>query len=97
MNTKEALKILKEQGYSFEVCGKKYYQLPGYYEYSARQLIKWAKCYTSEHKFNTAWKSPLKEFRHRKNRAKTKDDIHHERFDNFGKGLRKDEDPWNWD
>jgi hypothetical protein len=44
------------------------------------------------------WNSTVKEFRHRNNRAKTKELMNSENYDTLGpKSLAKDENIWNWD
>lgn len=39
----------------------------------------------------------VKHFGKRKNRQATREALHHEDYDRFGKGRIKDEDPWGWD
>lgn len=103
MNLKKALEILKLHSYQIYKLNGKYYQrsysgsIPDE-EISKKEIIKKAKIYTSSNNQNTAMKSGMKEFRHRNNRAQTKQDIHRENFDSFSKNkLRKDENSWNWD
>lgn len=98
MNLKKALNILKCRGWKIEYKNGKYYKDWGFLveEITPREIVRIARLYTSDNKSNTVIKSGMKEFRHRKNRTKTREDLKHERYDNFGKGLRKDENPWNW-
>jgi hypothetical protein len=101
VNLEEALKILKEQDRIFEkVKGGYLEKCPFYTSWneivSARQVINTAKSYTSEGTQRSVKKN-LKQSRREKNRSATKEDIHHERYDNFSKNnLRKDGDPWDW-
>lgn len=103
MNAKEAVKILRREGYDVEKEGKLYwvtYEGRAWYDkpITAREMIKQAKIYTSENNQNTAMKKKLKHFRHRNNRAKTRENLDTENYDAFPQGkLAKDEDPWNWD
>lgn len=102
MNLEKALKILKGEWHTFVKTAKGYVQEHDFmaqyeYIYTPRKIINWAKLYTSEgQRLNI--KQKVKQERKEKNRHHTKQDIHHERFENFSKNkLRKDGDIWNWD
>ena len=102
MNIKEALKILKREGYRIEKAGDKYIDLPEsgrkQYEYSARQIIKWARIYTSADKRRTSLKGTLKYYHKRKNRRISKNKINHKKYDDLSsnKEVYK-ENIRNWD
>lgn len=113
MNTEEAIKILRREGYTVtpeENLGDKRGQ-PRYivdrefnlpngkpFFYTARELIKWAKCYTSENNRTTAMKRNIKKYDRIKNRRATKKAIKEERWDDIPlNGKVKEEDSWNWD
>lgn len=112
MNTEEAIKILRREGYTValeENLGDKKVQryiidrefsCPNDKPFlmTARELIKWARCYTSENNHNSAIKRNIKEFDHIKDRRATKRAIKEERWDDIPlKGKVKEENPWNWD
>lgn len=104
MNVKIAIKILREHGYkiiSHDSEKKWSIAYNGFCldeKLSGREIIKMARIYTSDNNQNTAMKRSLKHFRNRKNRSKTREDLSHDRFDNFDKNkLRQDDDSWNWD
>ena len=97
----KAMKHLNELGFDIEIVDGKYV----YKHYaplkdeilSERDIIKLAKVYSNEGQ-RTPAKANTKEFRHRNNRAQTRQDIHNENFDSFfQKKLRRDENIWNWD
>lgn len=97
----KAMNLLNEIGFNIEIVDGRYVNkqyAPLNDEFlTERELIKWARIYSSEGQ-RTPIKRNVKEFRHRNNRAKTREDIHRENFDSFSQGeLRKDEDIWNWD
>ena len=95
----KVMNLLNEIGFNIELVDGKFVSFNQGYEeiLSDRQVIKWARIYSSEGQ-RTPIKRNVKEFRHRNNRAKTREDIHRENFDSFSQGeLRKDEDIWNWD
>lgn len=102
MNAEKAYEILKLNGWLIYKDGNKYFQKSGGgnwtdEEISPRALIKKASYYTSENSSSSSKKS-AKKYRHKNNRQATKQDIHHEKFDNFSNNeLREDEDIWNWD
>ena len=102
-----AIKILNEQGYDVVKAPNKkgiYYIDWGISPYTSerfieyfneRELIKRAKIYRENVR---PWAKNLKEERNYENRAKTKQDINRENWDNFSKNkLRADGNPWNWD
>jgi len=65
-------------------------------EYTPRQLIKKARCFTHEYK-NTA-KSLVKEFSHGRNRSATRDLINSRNYDNIPSDKpTRTEDIWAWD
>ena len=103
VNVKEAIKILKRCGYKPEKVKDGWLVHHGYHPSDGeimtnRELIKHAKIWTSENHQTTKMKGNMKYFRHRNNRAKTKEDISKENWDNFDKNqLRRDENSWNWD
>jgi len=100
MSTREAVKILKDQGYFVDkVNGIFYIKYPTMTSeaMSAREVIKIAKIYTSEGQRNNIKKN-VKQQRHERNRAKTRQLIEKEEFDAFYYNkLAKDDDIWNWD
>lgn len=69
-----------------------------YNRVSPRELIGWAKNYTSERPGRTAFKKPLKEYQAKRDRRKTKQAIRHENIDSIplNKPLHE-ENRWNWD
>jgi hypothetical protein len=108
MNTTEAKKILLERGFVNEIVllkGRKKAEDTWILKYdwgenilSNRQLIKTAKCYTSENCQNTYLKSNLKEESRTKERASERDSINKEDFDAIPQnGVVKTGNPWNWD
>lgn len=102
MNTKKAMKILREQGISVEQDDKNFileYKGFDFYEtLSGRELIKYAKNYTSENNRNTSFKSSVKHFDNRKNRQATREKLSHEMYDDIPQnGKVKQENIWNWD
>lgn len=68
-------------------------------EYTARELIKLAKVWSSDNNQNTAVKENVKLFSKRKNRTKTRDAIKTEDFDKIPgvNDVMATDDPWNWD
>lgn len=68
-------------------------------EYTARQLIKLAKVWSSENNQETAIKKNVKRFSNRKNRTKTRDAIKNEDFDKIPSvnDVVDTDDRWNWD
>ena len=121
MNLKEAIEILKRQGYTIQQVadsGKMYKAVSPcdpdqprfitftngrvidiyHWLYTARELIKWAREYTSDSKRNTKLKSTIKFFDHRKNRRRTKQCLKHKLYDNIpSKKAVYRENRWNWD
>ena len=118
MNLKEAIQIIKREGYNVEEVGGKYRAVrpctpnePRIVRFSngvvidihnslstAQELIKWARCYTSDNRRNTKFKSTVKFFDHRKNRRHTKQCLKHELYDNIpSKKAVYRENRWNWD
>lgn len=101
MDTKAAIKILRKEGYI--ITGKKDNWIINYPKWgnpdtsSDRELCNLAKEFTSEGnrtniKKNTKWD------RHKTNRAKTRELLGKENYDDFpSNGLAKDSDPWSWD
>ena len=102
MNAEKAFEILKLNGWNLYKDGNKYFQRSGGgnwpdEEICPRALIKRASYYTSENS-SSNYKKNTKKYRHKNNRQTTREDIHHERFENFSHNqLREDEDMWNWD
>jgi creatinine amidohydrolase/Fe(II)-dependent formamide hydrolase-like protein len=102
MNTEKAFEILKLNGWNLYKNGKTYFVVShgGNHpdeEICPRELIKKASYYTSENSSRN-YKKSAKKYRHKNNRQSTREDIHHENFDNFSHNeLRDDEDIWNWD
>jgi hypothetical protein len=118
MNLKEAIEIIKREGYNVQKVGDEYKavrpctpneprlvrfssgRVIDIYRclYTAQELISWARCYTSDSKRNTKFKSTVKFFDHRKNRRKTKQCLKHELYDNIpSKKAVYRENRWNWD
>ncbi len=109
MNIKEAIKILEERGWLRDIqkIGKNKYKARNshntqpdwqYEEFTARELINQARCYTSDDRQKTTLKSLIKKMDKRKNRASTRDLIKTEEFDKIPQnGKTKGEDIWNWD
>ncbi len=112
MNLEEAIKILKREGYTVapeENLGDKRTQhyivdrgfsLPDGkpFLYTATELIKWARHYTSEDGRNSTMKGHIKKYDHIKDRRATKKAIKEERWDDIPlNGKVKEENPWNWD
>jgi DNA-binding GntR family transcriptional regulator len=98
MDTKEAVKLLRENGYIVNKFKKGWHVLRPFSTeetfYSNRELIKQANNELAPH-YN---KKEAKHFRHRNNRHHTKQSINHGKYEEFFSGkLRKDENIWNWD
>lgn len=106
MNVNWAIDHLLKKGdtgiHSIENDGQKYiikfskhnFQL----EYSARELIKFAKVYSSDNPQHTAIKRSLKKYTHRRNRSHTRDLINMEDFDKIPQNqLIHKENPRGWD
>ena len=68
-------------------------------DYTARELIKLSKVYSSENRQNTSMKKNLKHYTNRKNRSHTRDLLKTEDFDKIPNqnDLVATDDPWNWD
>lgn len=103
MNTKKAIKILKEQGYFVDQISKNEFRVSDsrretkYDDYlDGHELVRRAKIWTSEGQ-NLRFKKNVKHFDKRRNRQKTNQAIHHEEFDKFPKGKIYKEDIWSWD
>jgi hypothetical protein len=106
MNTKKAIKIIRDQyGYFIEKIGKDKYRVseskfpnPACDEfYSGRELINLAREYTSE-KQNTKIKSTLKWADKRVNRSETKTRLYKQDYDHFSFNRKaKQDNIWNWD
>jgi hypothetical protein len=103
MNTKKAIKILKEKGYFVEQISKNKFRVSKsrreteYDDYlDGHELVRLAKIWTSEGQ-NLPFKENVKHFDKRRNRQKTNQAIHHEEFDKFPKGKIYKEDIWSWD
>lgn len=103
MNTKKAIKILKEQGYFVDQISKNEFRVSVsrretlYDDYlNGHELVRRAKLWTSESQ-HTSFKESVKHFDKRRNRQKTNQAIHHEEFDKFPKGKIYKEDIWSWD
>lgn len=110
MNTKDAIKHLKSIGwfvepifpnrYNIRRIGQSDYPWTGK-GYSARELVKFAKCFSSENNQSSAMKKNIKKFDKKKNRAKTRNLLaskDEEKLDEFGPTVKvKEENPWNWD
>ena len=67
--------------------------------YTSRELIKFAKIYTSENKRSSTDKGNLKHFNDAINRRETRDLLAKEEYDKIPdkNNLTKKEDPWKWD
>ena len=96
---KQAIQFLRDKGYTVDRYNKVY--LVSYatgrepWSYTPRELVKMAKAY-SENVIRGG--TDLKEYQHRGNRAKTRQDIARECFENFSKNKsRHHEDPWIYD
>ena len=100
MNAKNALKHLRSIGYDIIQIGDKYHWNRNTFVdiLTSRQLIKMAKSYTSENNQTTSIKKKVKYYHRRKNRAKLREALNHENYDDIP--LNDDlyiEDCWNWD
>lgn len=107
MNVAEAIKHLKKiksYVHSIEPIGKNLYKVK-YAAWcideenrTARELIKWAKAYSSENNQNTTIKRHVKKFDNDKNRSATRDALRTEEFDKIPQhGKVAMDDQWNWD
>lgn len=66
-------------------------------EYTARELIKLARAYSSDNNQETTIKKNLKKFTNDMNRSATRDKIKTEEFDDIPQsGVMKKDDRWNW-
>lgn len=107
MHVAEAIQTLKKRLdyiHSIEPIGKNLYKVKyaawiiDEEERTARQLIKWAKVYTSDSKQNTMIKRNIKHFDHKKNRSATRDAINSNDFEKIPQqGKVSVENPYNWD
>jgi len=110
MNVQESIKHLQRIGYVVEkhLGGKYKIHRIGQSEfpdienffYSQRDLIKYAKVFSSENNQNSAIKRRIKKFDNSKNRAATRALLkkNEETIDSFGPNAKlKREDRWNWD
>lgn len=109
MNVKKAIETLlkykSQRGIqSIEKVGNKYHVkynftilgAPSIHEYSARELIKFARVYTSDNEQHTAIKTSLKT-NSKKNRTKVRDAIKTESFDDIPQnGEMFKDDIWNY-
>jgi hypothetical protein len=105
MKLNEAIDILRKEGYTVNRYNKGYLvsrpkecvwhgKSFGTDYLTARSLIKFAEVSRT----NQPWMKNVKEERHYKNRAKTKENITKEKYDNFDtKKLGADSNPWDWD
>jgi hypothetical protein len=110
MNTQDAIKHLKSIGwfvepifpnrYNIRKIGQSDYPWASV-DYSARELVKFAKCLSSENNQNTAAKKLTKKFDKKKNRSAERNLLaskDEEKLDEFGPTAKiKEENPWNWD
>lgn len=104
MNTKKAIKILREQGYFVEQISKNEFRVSqskkesAYDDYlDGHELVRRAKIWTSEGQ-RLPFKENVKHFDKRRNRQKTNQAIHHEEFDKFPSNKKiYEEDIWSWD
>ena len=110
MNTKEAISIIKKQfpGIKINEVGHQRYRMKyaddGYLTpdndiHTSRQLIKFAKMFTSENKRMTKEKGNIKHFNDVMNRRETRDLLSKEEYDKIPdkNNLTKKEGPWKWD
>ena len=98
-NVKQAIDFLRTKGYTVDRYNKVYMVAYSTAEkpwpYTPRDLVKFAKD-MSENVMRGG--KDLKEYQHRGNRAKTRQDIANECYENFSKNKpRHHEDIWGWD
>lgn len=98
-DTKEAVKILREQGYIVNYAPEKrmyslmYGGCPEAQWYTPEEIIKRAKWAHKRH-----GKSDTKHYDHRRDRRATKQKIDHEEYDDLSHNKQTHrEDSWNWD
>ena len=104
MNTKKAIKIIRKQGNYVHQIGRDKYiisdsKIPQPYdrEYDGRDLVNYAKIYTSEGQ-KTSIKRDLKYADKRKNRSATRQALSGENYDLFFFNKKaKQDDIWYWD
>jgi hypothetical protein len=110
MNTQDAIRHLKNIGWFVEPIFPNRYNIRRIGQsdypwtdgdYSARELVKFAKCHSSENNQSSAMKKNIKKFDKSKARAKTRNLLSvkdEEKLDEFGPNAKiKEENPWNWD
>lgn len=96
---KQAIQFLRDKGYTVDRYNKVYMvswtTQTKPYPYTPRDLVKFAKS-QSENVIRGG--ADLKEYQHRGNRAKTRQDIARGCFENFYQNKsRHHENPWNFD
>lgn len=103
MNTKKAIRILRDRGYFVDQISKNEFRVSEsrretiYDKYcNGNELVGLARVWTSEGQ-NLPFKETVKHFDKRRNRQRTNQAIHHEEFDKFPKGKIYKEDIWSWD
>ena len=101
MNTERAVKILKKNAYKVQYHGNDNWSVKGYnwsewYSYKTRELINFAKSFTSNSKSRA--KKMVKKFSDKKNRAATRSAINTSQTENLNSNMpAKTEDVWSWD
>lgn len=103
MDLRGSLKILKERAHiNFTESSNNgervwLYDNDPTLPYTDREIIKFAREYTSE-RTQTPIKKNVKEFDRRGNRAKTKELLHHEKYEDIPQNDKvHKEDIWGWD
>lgn len=101
--TEQALERLKVHDNKFVKINENLFHQIGCdgeeFPYTARELIKFAKCYSSENRGETKVRKNLKHFSNSKNRSHTRDLIQVGDYDmipSVNDPVATD-DPWNWD
>jgi len=103
MDTTQAIKILKSNGWKVEVIDRKKYRVKhfrweDYEDHTARELITLARCYTHDNKQTNTVNKNTKHQNNSKTRASTREAIQSERFDDIPiNGHIRQGDRWNWD
>ena len=103
MNTHEAIKILKNKGWKIVKLDSGNLNVlhprwSDYDEYTPREFIELARCYTHENKRATNINQSTKKEHNGKNRSATRNAINSDDFDKIPLNRpTKSGDRWNWD
>jgi len=103
MNINEGIEILKGRGWKIVKLDSGnlnalHPRWSDYVEYTSREFIELARCYTHENKRTTSINQSTKKEHNRKNRSATRNAINSDDFDKIPlNSPTKSGDRWNWD